>query len=46
MVDLKGLGPLFSGKYYVVAVQHMFDGIHGLRTAFTVERPGLGQESG
>jgi phage protein D len=42
-VDLRGLGPLFSGKYYLSEVKHMFDGAHGIRTAFTSERPGLGQ---
>jgi phage protein D len=42
-VDLQQLGPLFSGKYYVVEVRHLFDGNEGLRTEFTVERPGLGQ---
>lgn len=43
-VDLKGLGPLFSGKYYVTSVQVLFDGA-GLRTEFVGERPGLGQAS-
>jgi phage protein D len=40
-VDLRGLGPLFSGKYYVSEVRHLFDAL-GLRTEFTVERPGVG----
>ena len=40
-VDLKGLGVLFSGKYYVTEVRHLFDAI-GLRTEFVAERPGLG----
>ena len=44
-VELQGLGPLFSGKYYLAAVQHLFDGVHGLRTEFRVERPGLGRAS-
>jgi phage protein D len=39
--DLSGLGPLFSGKYYVAGVRHIFDGAKGLRTEFTAERPGL-----
>jgi phage protein D len=40
--DLDGLGPLFSGKYYVAEVRHLFDGADGLRTQFTAERPGIG----
>jgi phage protein D len=39
---LKGLGPLFSGEYYVTEVCHRFDGTSGLRTEFVGERPGLG----
>jgi phage protein D len=42
-VDLQDLGPLFSGKYYVSEVTHLFDGAHGIRTHFTAERPGLGR---
>jgi hypothetical protein len=42
-VTLKGLGPLFSGKYDVVEVSHRFDAAHGLWTDFVVERPWLGQ---
>lgn len=42
-VELRELGPLFSGKYYVSAVQHVFDGVRGLRTEFVAERPGLGR---
>ena len=42
-VDLQGLGPLFTGKYYVTEIRTRFDGTHGLRTLFTAERPGLGQ---
>ncbi len=41
-VDLKGLGPLFDGKYYLSEVRHIF-GETGLTTEFTAERPGLGQ---
>ena len=41
--ELSGLGPLFSGKYYVAGVRHVFDGAKGLRTEFTAERPGLGR---
>ena len=42
-VDLQGLGPLFSGKYYLSEVRLCFDGARGIRTEFTAERPGLGQ---
>ena len=42
-VDLKGLGSLFNGKYYLTEVKHLFDGKKGLRTMLSVERSGLGQ---
>ena len=42
-VNLKELGPLFSGKYTVTAVCHRFDSEKGIRTEFDVERPGIGQ---
>ena len=42
-VNLKGLGPLFSGRYYLTEVRHLFDAAQGLRTEFTAERPGLGK---
>jgi phage protein D len=42
-LDLKGLGPLFSGKYYLSEVRHMFDGAAGLRSEFSAERPSLGK---
>jgi phage protein D len=42
-VELKELGPMFSGKYTVTAVRHRFDTAHGIRTEFDVERPGIGQ---
>jgi phage protein D len=42
-VTIQGLGPLFSGKYYLTAVKHLYDGVQGLRTEFTAERPGLGK---
>jgi uncharacterized protein len=41
-VKIDGLGPLFSGEFYVVETTHVFDGIRGLRTEFAVERAGLG----
>lgn len=43
VVDLRGLGPLFSGRYTASEVRHLFDRAHGLRTEFTAERPGLGR---
>jgi uncharacterized protein len=42
-VELRELGPLFSGKYTVTAVRHRFDNTAGTRTEFDVERPGIGQ---
>lgn len=42
-VELKELGPLFSGKYTVTAVRHRFDTQNGVRTEFDVERAGIGQ---
>ncbi|CAM4520503.1 phage late control D family protein [Corallococcus exiguus] len=43
-VELRGLGQLFSGKYYLTDVTVSFDGTRGLRTEFVGERPGLGKE--
>ncbi|HZI18154.1 MAG TPA: contractile injection system protein, VgrG/Pvc8 family [Pyrinomonadaceae bacterium] len=42
-LDLKGVGPLFEGKYYVTLARHTFDLRHGYRTAFECERPGVGR---
>ncbi|HWA26479.1 MAG TPA: contractile injection system protein, VgrG/Pvc8 family [Lacunisphaera sp.] len=42
-VDLSGLGPLFSGKYYLASVRHLFDGKSGYRVEFTAERAALGR---
>jgi len=42
-VNLSGVGSMFSGKYYVTEVRHMFDRSRGLRTEFTAERPGIGR---
>lgn len=41
-LDLHGLGKLFDGKYYVTLARHTFDLRDGYRTAFEVERSGLG----
>jgi phage protein D len=43
IAELDGLGPLFSGKYYVSEIRHRFDGTKGIRTEFAVERAGIGQ---
>ena len=42
-VELKNVGPLFEGRYYLSEVRHLFDGARGIRTHFTAERPGLGR---
>jgi phage protein D len=42
-VQFDGLGPMFSGKYYVAEVCHRFDGDEGIRTEFSVERPAIGR---
>ena len=42
-VDLEGLGPLFSGKYYLASVKHTFSGTAGFLTEFTGERSGIGK---
>jgi phage protein D len=42
-LNLTGLGPLFSGKYYVTEIRTTYDLECGLRTEFTVERPGIGR---
>lgn len=42
-VDLKELGPLFNGKYYLAEVRHLFDLSKGMRTEFVAERPGIGK---
>jgi phage protein D len=42
-VDIRNVGPLFSGAYYLVDVCLTFDGARGLRTEFVAERPGIGQ---
>lgn len=41
-VELRGLGPLFDGKYYVTLTRHTYDLTNGFRTTFAVERPGIG----
>lgn len=45
-VDLQGLGPLFSGHYWIEATRLRFDVVQGLRCEFVAERPGLGRAMG
>ncbi|HEU0301654.1 MAG TPA: contractile injection system protein, VgrG/Pvc8 family [Longimicrobium sp.] len=42
-LELRQVGPLFEGKYFVTRVRHTFDLAHGFRTLFSVERPALGR---
>jgi phage protein D len=42
-VQLSELGNPFNGKYYVARVRHTFDQMEGSKTAFWVERAGIGQ---
>jgi len=42
-LELKNLGKLFDGKYYVARTRHTYDLINGYRTWFAVERPGMGK---
>lgn len=39
---IDGVGPLFDGTYTITEVTHTFDAARGMRTAFGVERPGVG----
>lgn len=39
---LAGVGPLFNGRYDIVAVRHHFDEVRGLLATVDLERPGLG----
>jgi phage protein D len=41
-LQIDGVGPLFNGEFYVTEVKHVFDNRRGMRTEFTIERPGLG----
>ncbi|WP_091743264.1 phage late control D family protein [Phenylobacterium immobile] len=43
VADLRGLGPLFEGEYYLAQTRHRFDTAHGFRTEFTGERANLGR---
>jgi phage protein D len=42
-VAMRGLGPLFEGKYYITRSRHVFDLRFGFRTQLSLERPGIGQ---
>ncbi|HYN39954.1 MAG TPA: hypothetical protein VES39_11955 [Rhodospirillales bacterium] len=41
-LQLRGLGQMFDGRYYVTRVRHTFDAANGYRIDFDVERAGLG----
>lgn len=41
-VELRGVGPLFEGRYYVTLARHTYELVNGYRTTFQVERPGVG----
>ena len=43
-VDITGVGPLFSGSYYVTQSRHVFDAQGGMRTEFTAQTAGLGRD--
>lgn len=43
LVKLTGLGPLFTGTYFLTEVRHLFDGARGLRAEITAEAAGLAQ---
>jgi phage protein D len=43
-VHLQGLGPLFSGAYFIEKVRHLYDHQSGYRTELLVSRPGLEQQ--
>ncbi len=41
-LDLRGVGPLFEGKYTVTLARHTYDMVNGYRTTFEVGRPDIG----
>jgi hypothetical protein len=41
-LDLREVGTMFNGEYYVCEVEHSFTPEEGYRTRFTIERPGIG----
>lgn len=42
-VDLRGVGPLFEGEYYVTRARHVFDLRRGMQTQLAFERPAVGR---
>jgi phage protein D len=44
-LQLRALGGMFDGAYYVTRARHLFDGVNGYRTQFSVERAGIGTGS-
>ena len=41
-INIQGVGPIFSGPYFVNSVHHMFSQEGGYLTQFSVERPAIG----
>jgi len=41
-IELRGLGAMFDGQYYVTLARHTFAVESGFRTFFECERPGIG----
>jgi phage protein D len=41
-LELRGVGPLFEGKYTVTLARHTYELLNGYRTTFEVQRPGIG----
>lgn len=41
-IELRNIGELFDGPYYVTLARHSFDQVNGYKTFFHVERPGIG----
>jgi phage protein D len=40
-LTLQATGTMFDGIYYITRVRHLFDGVNGYRTQFSVERTGI-----
>jgi len=40
-LTVQATGTMFGGNYYITKVKHVFDGIGGYRTQFSVERTGI-----
>jgi len=40
-LTLQGTGTMFDGNFYITRARHLFDGVNGYRTQFSVERTGI-----